>query len=48
MFAGVASLELNRQEEAKGHYRTAITLRPEEQLAWKVYNIQFNLFIRVR
>lgn len=36
VFAGLAALQLGRQEEAKQHYQSAITIAPHEQLAWKV------------
>ncbi len=36
VFAGVASLELHRGKEARGHYKAAIEAQPEEPLAWKV------------
>ena len=36
VFAGLAALELGNYDESKQHYKTAIGVQPEEQLAWKV------------
>ena len=41
VFAGLAASELANQQEAREHYKTAIALQPEEQLAWKVCNNSF-------
>lgn len=35
VFAGLAALQLGKQEEAKLHYQSAISIAPQEQLAWK-------------
>jgi len=35
VFAGLAARELAHQQRAREHYKTAIALQPEEQLAWK-------------
>ena len=36
VFAGLAALQLGKQQEAKQHYQSAIDIAPQEQLAWKV------------
>ena len=36
VFAGLATLQSGKQQEAKQHYQSAITIAPQEQLAWKV------------
>ena len=36
VFAGLAALQLGKQQEAKQHYQSAINIAPQEQLAWKV------------
>ena len=41
VFAGLAASELANRQEAREHYKTAIALQPEEQLAWKVCNNSF-------
>ncbi|XP_065910597.1 superkiller complex protein 3-like [Dysidea avara] len=35
VFAGLATLQSGKQQEAKQHYQSAITIAPQEQLAWK-------------
>ena len=47
VFAGLAARELAHQQRAREHYKTAIALQPEEQLAWKVdlSIFKFNLSI---
>lgn len=35
VFAGLATLQLGKQQEAKQHYKSAINIAPKEQLAWK-------------
>lgn len=37
VFAGLATLQLGKQQEAKQHYKSAINIAPQEQLAWKVF-----------
>ena len=39
VFAGLAALQSGKQQGAKQHYQSAITIAPQEQLAWKVSNI---------
>ena len=41
VFAGLAASELTHRQEAREHYKTAIALQPEDQLAWKVCNNSF-------
>ena len=36
VFAGLAALQLGKQQEARQHYQSAIAIAPHEQLAWKV------------
>ena len=36
VFAGLAALQLGKQQVAKQHYHSAIDIAPQEQLAWKV------------
>jgi len=38
VFSGLAALQSGKQQEAKQHYQSAITIAPQEQLAWKVPN----------
>lgn len=45
VFAGLAALQLGKQQEAKQHYKSAITISPEEQLAWKVVAYPNNTII---
>ncbi len=41
VFAGLASLQLSRHDDARRHYKRAIETQPENPLAWKVLSRKF-------
>ena len=43
VFAGLAALQLGKQQEAKQHYKSAINIAPQEQLAWKVIILFYSI-----
>lgn len=43
VFAGLATLQLGKQQEAKQHYKSAINIAPQEQLAWKVIILFYSI-----